>query len=76
MIFSYENPSTRTLTIIGEKATFGQIKSMNAVTHSYTIMPIISMAGTLIGPVFICLQEPTGRLGPRVQRSLYQAYDK
>ncbi len=73
MIFSYENPSTRTLTATGEKVTFGQIKSMNAVTHSYTIMPIISMAGTLVGPVFICLQEPTGKLGPRVQRSLYQA---
>lgn len=39
---------------------------MNAVTHSYTIMPIVSMAGELIEPVFICLQEPTGKLGPRV----------
>lgn len=46
---------------------------MNAVTHSYTIMPMISMAGNLIGPVFICLQEPTGKLGPRVKQSLYQA---
>lgn len=31
------------------------------------------MAGNLIGPVFVCLQEPTGRLGPRVKQSLYQA---
>lgn len=46
---------------------------MNAVTHSYTIMPIISMAGELIEPVFICLQEPTGKLGPRVKQSIYQA---
>ncbi len=46
---------------------------MNSVTHSYTIMPMISMAGNLIGPVFICLQEPTGKLGPRVKQSLYQA---
>jgi hypothetical protein len=46
---------------------------MNAVTHSYTIMPIISMAGCLIGPVFICLQEPTRRFGSRVKQSLYQA---
>ena len=73
MIFSYENPSKRTLSITGEKATFGQIKSMNAVTHSYTIMPMISMGGALVGPVFICLQEPTGKLGPRVKRSLYQS---
>jgi hypothetical protein len=46
---------------------------MNAVTHSYTIMPIISMAGKLIDPVFICLQEPTEKLGPRVKQSIYQA---
>jgi hypothetical protein len=30
------------------------------------------MAGNLIGPVFICLQEPTGKLGSRVKQSLYQ----
>jgi hypothetical protein len=46
---------------------------MNLVTHSYTIMPIISMSGKLIGPVFICLQEPSGKLGPRVKKSIYQA---
>jgi hypothetical protein len=46
---------------------------MNAVTHSYTIMPIVSMAGELIEPVFVCLQEPTGKLGPRVKQSIYQA---
>ncbi|CAF4509351.1 unnamed protein product, partial [Rotaria sp. Silwood2] len=36
-------------------------------------MPTINMVEELVGPVFICLQEPTGRLGPRVQRSIYQA---
>ena len=71
--FSYEYPSTRALAMTGEKTTKGQVKSMNAVTHSYTIMPIISLAGKLIGPLFICLQEPTGKLGPRVKQSLYQA---
>ena len=71
--FSYGNPSTRTLTRTGEKVTMGWTKSMNAVTHSYTIMPIINMLGELVGPVFICLQEPRGRLGPRIQKSIYQA---
>jgi len=56
---------------MSEKVTFGQIKSMNAVTHSCTIMPMISMAETLISPVFIYLQEPTGKLGQRVKQSLY-----
>lgn len=31
------------------------------------------MAGKLFDPVFICLQEPTGKLGPRVKQPMYQA---
>ena len=71
--YNYDNPSTRTLATTDEKVIKGQVKSMNAVIHSYTIMPIISMAGKLMDPVFICLQEPTGKLGPRVKQSIYQA---
>ncbi|CAF0994765.1 unnamed protein product [Adineta ricciae] len=71
--FNHDNPSTRTLATTGEKIIKGHVKSMNAATHSYTIMPIISMAGKLIGPVFICLQEPTGKIGPRIKQSIYQA---
>ncbi|CAF3463547.1 unnamed protein product, partial [Rotaria sp. Silwood2] len=71
--FNYGNPSTRTLARAGEKITMRWVKSMNAVTHSYTIMLIINMLGELVGPVFICLQEPKGRLGPRIQKSIYEA---
>lgn len=35
-------------------------------------MPIINMAGELLGPVFMCLQEQRGSLRPRVPNSLYQ----
>ena len=45
---------------------------MNAVTHSYTIMSIISMAGKLIDSVFICLQESIGKFEPRVKQSIWQ----
>ena len=58
--FNYEKFSTRTLSTVGEKTTKGRIISSNAFTHSHTIMPIISFSGEIIGPVFICLQEPTG----------------
>ena len=58
---------------MGEKITKGGVKTMNAVTHSYAIMPILSMAGALVEPVFICLQVSTGRLEPRVQSSIYRA---
>lgn len=36
-------------------------------------MSIINMFGELVGPVFICLQKPSGRLGPRVKTSMYKA---
>ena len=32
--YSYDNPSIRTLATTGEKVIKGQVKSMNAVTHS------------------------------------------
>jgi hypothetical protein len=71
--FRYEVASTRTLSISEEKITLGRITSRSAVTHSHTIMPILSMNGKLVGPVFICLQEPSGRLGPRVLQTMYKA---
>lgn len=71
--FEYEVPSTRTLSMSGEKITLGRVTSQSAVTHSHTIMPIISMNGEIVGPALICLQEPSGRLGPRVLETMYKA---
>jgi hypothetical protein len=71
--FNYEEISTRTLSIAGEKTTLSRIKSSGAVTHSHTIMPILNMNGEIIGPLFICLQEASGRLGPRVMITIYKA---
>ncbi len=59
--FNYEMVSNRTLSYEGERTTYLSVRSLNATTHSYTVMPIISAAGQLLDPVFICLQEPTGR---------------
>ena len=42
---AYELHTARTLSHQGEKDTVGLIKNTNARTHSYTIMPYISMAG-------------------------------
>ncbi|CAF3844213.1 unnamed protein product [Rotaria sp. Silwood1] len=36
-------------------------------------MPLISIAGKIIGRVFVCLQEPTEEIGPYVKQSIYQA---
>ena len=50
--------------------TEGLIKNKNGTTHSYTIMPLISMSGKLVSKLLICLQETGGRFGPRVWEGL------
>jgi len=39
--YSYEFHSTRTLSSVGEKDTFLAVTSMNRISHSYTIQPIL-----------------------------------
>lgn len=67
-----EQYSTRTLSFQGERKTFGVVKSKNATTHSYTIQPIISLDGQLVGPLYLCLQEPNGKMGETVKKRLFQ----
>lgn len=68
--FTYEYQPKRTLSHKGEKDTYGLVKSQNAKSHSYTIMPLVSMGGRLTGKLLVCLQEPKGILGPRVSKSV------
>ncbi|CAF4845552.1 unnamed protein product [Rotaria socialis] len=69
--FNYEIGSNRTLSYAGEKATYLSIKSLNAISHSNTVMPTVSAAGQLNRPVFICLQEPTGQFP--ITRAIFSA---
>ena len=64
--------STRTLSIQGEKKTFGSVLSRNAATPSYTVQPTISLDGKLVGLMFLCLQEPNDRMGDIVKRNLFE----
>ena len=48
--------SIRTLSHEGENVTLARVKSENAAILSYTIQPMISLAGKLVGPVFLCLK--------------------
>ncbi|CAF3873098.1 unnamed protein product [Rotaria sp. Silwood1] len=64
--------STRTLSFQGEKKTLGSVASKNATTHSYTIQPTINLDGQLVGPMYLCLQEPKGRMGDIVKRNLFE----
>jgi hypothetical protein len=71
--FSKEIHSGRTLEFQGERHVEATVQSISATTHSYTIQPIISKSGRLLSPLFIILQEPTGKFGPRVEKELFRA---
>ncbi|XP_017882744.1 uncharacterized protein LOC108626532 isoform X1 [Ceratina calcarata] len=43
---------------------------MNKVSHSYTAQYAITLSGELVPHVFLCLQEPTGKFRPRVQKTV------
>lgn len=71
--FQKEMRAKRTLSFKGEKHIEAIAQSTTALTHSYTIMPIISLDGSLLPKLYVCLQEPTGRFGPRVKQTMFYA---
>ncbi|CAL8138491.1 unnamed protein product [Orchesella dallaii] len=68
--FMYELTGNRTLSHTGEKLTVACATSpTNLATHSYTCQYVISLAGTIVGDVFLCLQERTARLSETVKKN-------
>ncbi len=47
--------SSRTLSYHDEKTTLSTVRFKNATTHSYTVQPMISLSGKVVGPGFLCL---------------------
>ena len=68
--FNYIVHTNRTLSYTGERTTHGAVSSVNALTHSYAIQPILSMKGELVGKLYVNLQEKENQFGPRVARDL------
>lgn len=58
--FNLELRFGRTLAQKGVKKVEVIAQSLSALTHSYTIMPVMSAAGKLLSPLFILLKEPNG----------------
>jgi hypothetical protein len=73
--FNKEIHSGRTLEIRGAQHVKAAVQSIAATAHSYTIQPIISKNGKLLSPLFIILQEPSEKFGPRVENSLFSAHN-
>lgn len=64
----YQSTFNRTLAEKGSKTVFVKRQDMNKISHSYTAQYAITLSGELLPHVFVCLQEPTGKFGPRVQK--------
>ena len=52
----------RTLTYVGEQSTWNHVRSVSNSSHSYTIQSTITLNGTVFGPLYACLKEPSGHL--------------
>lgn len=78
--FEYEMSSDRTLSWKGERDTIAIVDQSNKATHTYTIQPVISRDGKMLGKLLVCLQETTadGKFGERVAedvRKLEREYE-
>lgn len=71
--FNLETHAGRTLSFKGSLKIECLAQSLNSLTHSYTIQPILSASGVLKSPLLIVLQEPGGQFGPIVQKTMYKA---
>lgn len=74
--FEYEMSAERTLSWQGERDTMALADQANKATHSYTIQPTVSRDGRMLGKLLICMQEPTGRFGPRTSLLVREAEAK
>lgn len=71
--FNKEIHTRATLAFIGTRRVEARVKSTSAMTHSYTIQPLVSMDGTLYSPMLVVLQEPNGVFGVRVTETMKRA---
>jgi len=69
--FNLEMHTGRTLSFKGELKIEALAQSLNLMTHSYTIQPLISANGTLLSPLLIVLQEKDGIFGPKIKKNLF-----
>ncbi len=63
---NYEIHRARTLLHIGEKGTEVVAVNKTATSHSYSVLPSISLEGKFFSSLFLCHQEHKGVFGPQV----------
>lgn len=70
--FNLEMHTGRTLSFTGQATVEALTQSVNSMTHSYTIQPLISANGVLFSPLLIVLQEKDGKFGAIVKKNLFE----
>ena len=68
--FHYKMVTPRILSFKGKKSAFGLEQSVHTLTHSYTILLLISMPSKLGKFLFILLQEQGVKFGPQVSKTI------
>jgi len=71
--FNLETHASRMLALKGSLKVECLAQSLNSLTHSYTIQPLVSTNGDLKSPLLIVLLETSGKFGPIVEKTLYKA---
>lgn len=68
----YEQSNERTIARVNSRDVYIMVDSSSKTTHSFTAQPIITRDGRLVGPLGLCMQEPSGQFGnlvrPRIER--------
>lgn len=54
----------------GTKTELGQEENLNTSTHSYAAQYALTASGEVLPFVFLCMQEPTGKFSPLVQKNV------
>jgi len=58
----------RTLSHQGEKKTLIPFRNTNKITHSYTAQYSLTLSGKLLPKIFIRIQEPNDKFGPKIEK--------
>jgi len=66
----YQMTYNRTLATQGSKTVLVKKKSLHDISHSYTAQYSIIASGKILPVVFLCMQEPAGKFGPKVQKKV------
>lgn len=66
----YNATYNRSLDRRGAKDVHVRKENLSKISHSYTAQYSVAASGTLLPNVFLCLQEPGNKFGPRVSKEV------